>query len=128
MAYILGNRSMVKYKSLRLWAENGRICMEDGENNSFQTLSVDETERRVSAIYESLTTHGLSNNKKEYAWYSESIAAQWRFAREMEELLRTAREQGEPFDPSARRDYKARAPKTFILPTGLGRLKREVVN
>lgn len=112
--HILGTHNVVKFGPLRFWPERGIICCEDARDNSFVQLSVEEALMRTRGINDMI---GRSSDDHEYA---DEIEQHQRFVEDMVEIIREAKEQGMPSDPSASRDLARRQPKSLRIEHKLG--------
>lgn len=113
MVHLLGqNVTMARLRNLRFWAENGRVCMEDGKDNSYETMSVSEFLIRANAISDSLRASKKSDLKR----YARERAELTDFLDAVVKVARLAREQGEPDDAAAVRAYQRARPKSIVVP------------
>lgn len=107
---------VVHHGPLRIWAERGLIHVEDSRDNDYRTFSVATVLRRMRGISEML---GNSTDRDKYT--ESQFDRAWRernqtMIEEMIEVIRRAKEQGMPSDPTAVRDLVRRAPKTIVVP------------
>jgi len=113
--HLLGSgHSMVYHGPLRLWAEDGLVKIEDSRDNSYEALSVKEALLRVQAI------NDMIGNSSEEGEYASEIARLQKFVEQMVELIKRAKEQGMPSDPSARRERIRRRPSSIVVPGSAG--------
>lgn len=111
--HILGNNiTMAQLGHLRFWAERGRISVEDGRDNSYESMSISTFLERVNAISSALR-HTKQDELKRYYRERETLVD---FFERAAEVVRKAREQGSPEDPSAVRDLARRRPKSIVVP------------
>jgi len=122
MTHILGGntqmailRSMDGKTQLRFWAERGLIRVEDSRDNSFETLPVKEILERMAGLSDMLGNKTTADESIIDSAYRTMIQ---KYLEDMIDIVRQAREQGEPTDDSAIRDLNRRRAKTFALPGG----------
>lgn len=101
----------------RFWAERGLIHVEDGRDNTYKIMSVYQALQHLNGISDMLTKTLKERLGEEYA---NQIGHEQKFIELMLDILQRAREQGQPFDPSARRDLNIRRPRQFLMPARLG--------
>lgn len=95
---ILGTHNMVRFGTLRIWAERGLIHMEDEVDNSYKVENVRTMLMRVKAINDMIGNssdrgHSAKEDKGNYA---EERLRLTKFVEDMIPLLRKAQEQGTP--------------------------------
>lgn len=119
--YMLGvNTDVVKLGTKRFWAENGRICVEDASDNSFDTMSVKEALERLRAVNDFVGTAVRGSKQiKDDAKYLPFIERDQKFVEQMIALIKKAKEQGDPNDPAARREAKRRLPTSVRVPKNI---------
>lgn len=98
MTYLLGNHNVVKFGTLRIWADRGLIHIEDSENDEYKAVSVREMLYRVNGLNEMIArSSDRGHSKNEYKGnYAEERLRYMRFVEEMIPVLRKAQEQGTP--------------------------------
>ncbi len=107
---------VVRTKFLRMWAERGLIHVEDSRDNSYNVFAVRTILHRMRGISDML------GNSSERQMNSEStLDRKWRaeqveMLEGMVEVIKKAKEQGMPSDPTACRDLVRRAKKTVVVP------------
>lgn len=100
-----------KGESLRMWAEAGLVCWEDGrDGGQFGTLTWQKAARHVLGLSE------MTAKPTEGGYASERTAIQ-RFVCQMEKVICKAKEQGGPDGlHNEAEEQRRRRPKTFIKP------------
>lgn len=101
---ILGQHKVAVLDDCRFWAERGLVHCEDGRDNTYKTIPIIEALHRVNAISEMI---GNSTSKDEDP---QRRAVLQNFVDRFVDVIRQAREQGSPDDPT----FKP-AKKTQIL-------------
>lgn len=112
--YLLGRTNVVVFGPLRFWPERGIVCCEDGRDNSFVQLSIKEALLRTKGINDML------GRSSDCGGYEDERVYHQRFVEEMMDIIRIAKEQGSPDDPSACRDLARRRPKAIRITHTLG--------
>ena len=114
MVHILGSNNLVaQLGPLRLWAENGIVCMEDSRDNGYTQCNVRTTLERVQAINDMIgnTLHkGIARDTPE-------IKMMQKFVDDTVAICRKAQEQGEPTDKSSTNSRKASLPTSVSVPS-----------
>ena len=106
-----------KGPTLRLWAERGLICWEDERTDGgYGTMTVREACQRVLALSEMAV-----NSSEDPKWQHERRQIQ-DFVCRMENVIRQAREQGEPFDNKTTMMSEARRRRKMVEPRKLNRI------
>ncbi len=105
-------------KAVRWWAERGQLHWEDERDNSYAAVGIKEFLERLKGINDM-----LSNGKKkdnEGFMHSDEIDRHQRFIEESLELVRLAKEQGDPDDIKVRK-VKAQELKkiSMVVPSNL---------
>ena len=103
---------VVRFGSLRLWSERGLIHCEDGQGG-YHTIAIPDFFARVSALND-MVRNSLQQGQGKI--YYDALAAHQRFVQAGLELIRRAREQGSPDDPTSRRDLVRRRKRMFVMP------------
>lgn len=97
------------------WAETGLVLWENGRENCppderFGSMTWRDARLRVLDLSE------MVFKSTEKGYYRDEANRIKKFICEMEDVIRTAKEQGGPFDDGAAEEYRRRRPKTFIKP------------
>lgn len=116
----LPSDGVVRFGTLRIWAERGLIRIEDSKDNSYEVLSVRTALERLKAIND-MIKNSTQRQKHSHDMFDRFlIEAHQKMIDEVVVLVRKAQEQGMPTDASARRDLVRRRPRTFVVPGGPG--------
>jgi len=113
-------------RAVRWWAERGQLHWEDSRDNGYGVVSVREFLHRLNAISEM-----LSNGKKkdnEGFLHADEVERHMKFIEEALELVRKAKEQGMPQDPTVRRHKAMDLPVTVVMPSSLSTLKNNPID
>lgn len=125
MVHLLGQDHNVVYfgprsnpKAVRWWAERGQLHWEDERDNSYASVGIKEFLERLKGINDM-----ISNGKKkdnEGFMHSDEVERHQRFIEEALELVRLAKEQGDPDDIKVRK-VKAQELKkiSMVVPSNL---------
>lgn len=121
MVHILGHgHDVVIYGPLRLWAERGLVHIEDGRDNSYESISVQDTLLRINALSEMIGNSqagGRGSKTNSFTKYADEIKDLQDAIDRIIDVCQKAREQGMPDDPSARRDLARRRAKSVSVPS-----------
>lgn len=113
----------------RFWAERGLVCFERRQRSTEQhdeyqvelirdgaygQMTVDDAYAKLLEVQRMLRGHGTLD--KGVAKDLSEKRMLMRFCRDMEDVIRLAREQGTYDDPTAIRDYQILAPKSLFIP------------
>ncbi len=108
MVHLLGQDHNVVYfgprsnpKAVRWWAERGQLHWEDERDNSYASVGIKEFLERLKGINDM-----ISNGKKkdnEGFMHSDEVERHQRFIEEALELVRIAKDQGDPDDIKVRK-------------------------
>jgi hypothetical protein len=109
-----GMHDLVRFGSLRIWPERGRICIEDANTNSYENISVKEALERMHALSDMVSNS--VGRVKGASKYFPALEKHQDFLDEMVIVIRKAKEQGMPEDPRARREMARRQPTTLVVP------------
>jgi uncharacterized UPF0160 family protein len=113
--FTLDRTAVVRFGTLRFWAERGLVHVEDARDNSYKTFSARSGLERLRALNDM-----LKNSNREAHTHDQfdraNVERVMRMVEDMLEVCRRAQTQGEPFDESARRDAALRAPRTVVVP------------
>jgi hypothetical protein len=101
-------------RAVRWWAEGGMLRYEDSRTDAYGVISIKEFLLRLQAISELLSRGRRSEN--EGFLHPEEVERQMRFIEDAVDLVKLAKEQGDPDDPNVLRDKDARKPLSLILP------------
>jgi hypothetical protein len=122
MTVLIGGQHSVVYfgprdnpKCQRWWADRGMIHVEDARDNTYDTLSVREFLHRLKAVNDMLGNSKQAAANDGFA-HKDEIGRQQRFIEEALELIRVAKEQGEPGNKDAVKSANARRPVTVVMP------------
>ena len=125
MVHLLGQDHNVVYfgprsnpKAVRWWAERGQLHWEDERDNSYASVGIKEFLERLKGINDM-----ISNGKKkdnEGFMHSDEVERHQRFIEEALELVRIAKDQGDP-DGIKVRKVKAEELKkiSMVVPSNL---------
>ena len=108
MTHIIGSQhDVARWGNLRVWAERGLVRIEDGRDNSYETITVAEAQKRIVAQVDILNgPYYDANSKRELR----------KFINQLLDVVQKAQEQGMPSDPQASRDLKNRRAKSIVVP------------
>ncbi len=111
-----GVATLITYSGrvLRVWAERGLVHMEDSKDNSYVVLPVRTALEHLGGINKM-----IGNSIHETHLYRDEVEMHQKFIDQCVEVIRRAREQGTPDDPSAVRDLNARRAKSFVMPRAM---------
>ena len=120
-AFLLGGSDpydVITFGKIRMWAERGLIHIEDGEDGSYDCISVRVCLQRMSAIQDMLKNSRADRGsiKNNTAFANITIEKHQKMLDGMVEVVRKAQIQGMPTDASARRDLVRRRPKSVVVP------------
>lgn len=125
MVYLLGQDHNVVYfgprsnpKAVRWWAERGQLHWEDERDNSYAAVGIKEFLERLKGINDM-----ISNGKKkanEGFMHSDEVERHQRFIEEAVELVRIAKDQGDPDDIKVRKVKAEELKKvSMVVPSNL---------
>lgn len=97
------------------WAEQGLVLWENSRENCppdkrFGSMTWYDAGVRVRSLSQMIF------KSAEKGYYRDEANRLKGFISEMEDVIRTAKEQGSPFDEEAAEEYRRRRPKTVIMP------------
>ena len=122
MSFLIGGQHNVVFfgprsnpKCQRWWADHGLIHVEDSRDNTYDTLGVREFLHRLNAINDMVGNSKATMASEGFA-HQDEIERQQRFIEDAVELVRLAKEQGEPGNPDAVKSVNSRRPATIIMP------------
>ena len=113
--FIGGQHGVVKFGTLRLWADRGIVHIEDSKDNVYTTISVKEALNRMQAISDMVTN--TLEMKGDITRFFKALESNQEFLDQMVKVCRKAQIQGMPTDPQARKELARRRPTTVFLPT-----------
>lgn len=110
------NQDVVIFGPLRVWAENGFVCIEDsrvlrGKEGGFTQLHPRKALAHLKGINDM-----LGNRTNSMTRFSDEWERHMRFIEDVQPIIRKAFEQGTHDDKSAQRDREIRRKKTFMIP------------
>ena len=125
MVHLLGQDHNVVYfgprsnpKAVRWWAERGQLHWEDERDNSYASVGIKEFLERLKGINDM-----ISNGKKkdnEGFMHSDEVERHQRFIEESLELVRLAKDQGDPDDIKVRKVKAEELKKiSMVVPSNL---------
>lgn len=122
MAVILENQVVFfgpasQPNAVRWWAARGRLHWEDSRNNGYGSLSVRDFLQRLNAVSEMISNGKTKEN--EQALTRQELLRLTRFIEAGLELVRKAKEQGEPGNVDAIKAAKAARATSVIVPSSL---------
>jgi hypothetical protein len=124
MSLVIGNMSGVVFfgprdqpKAVRWWAERGQLHWEDSRTNAYDTVSVREFLLRLQGISDMLSNGRKKENQG--FMHADEVERHMRFIEEALELVRKAKEQGIPEDPTVRRHKAMDLPVSVMMPAAL---------
>jgi len=82
---------------LLMWAEQGKVCWEDGRNNEFGAMNWWEAAERVLAL------SAMVFKSHEEGYYSDETRRMQKFIEEMEVVIRKAKEQTDDTPPGQKK-------------------------
>ena len=97
------------------WAENGLVLWEDSREDCPEDKRFGSMTWHDAAI-RTLNLSDFVLRSSEDGYYRDEMNQLKQFIAEMEDVVRTAKEQGSPFDDEAIEERKRRRPKTSIMP------------
>jgi|694.fasta_scaffold15362_10 hypothetical protein len=122
MTVLLGNQHGVVYfgtrdnpKAVRWWAERGQLHWEDSRTNGYGIVAVREFLYRLKAINDMLS-NGKSKDNEGFL-HADERERHMRFIEAGLDLVKKAKEQGMPQDPTARKHALQRLPVTVVMPS-----------
>lgn len=100
---------------LRLWPENGFVCVEDSRDNTYKELDPRQALVQIKGIHDM-----IGNSTDEMVSYAKLTQYQ-RFVSRVLGVIQTAKNQANWKDPACFRDAARKAPKHFVMPRELPR-------
>jgi hypothetical protein len=113
-------------RAVRWWADRGQLHWEDSRDNGYGVVSVREFLYRLNAISEMLSNGRKKDN--EGFLHADEVERHMKFIEEALELVRKAKEQGIPQDPTVRRHKAMELPVTVVMPSSLSTLKNNPID
>jgi hypothetical protein len=104
-------------KAVRWWAERGQLHWEDSRDNGYGTVSIKDFLLRLQGISD-MTSNGKRKANEGFLHVEELVRHQ-RFIEEALQLVRKAKDQGDPDDPRTRKEMKQRRPITTVVPAAV---------
>lgn len=124
MTVLIGNDHGVVFfgptanpEAVRWWAERGQLHWEDSRDNGYGTVSIREFLLRLQGISDMISNGRRKDN--EGFLQAEEILRHQKFIEEALDLVRKAKEQGDPDDPRVRKEMRQRRPITTVVPAQL---------
>lgn len=84
-------------KAVRWWADRGQLHWEDSRDNTYGVVSIREFLMRLKAINDMLANGKRVENKNFLHW--DEVERQTRFVEQALELVKKAKQQGDPHNP-----------------------------
>lgn len=124
MTVLFGNQHGVVFfgpsanpKAVRWWAERGQLHWEDSRDNSYGTVSIRDFLLRLQGINDMLSNGNRKVN--EGFLLADEILRHQKFIEEALDLVRKAKEQGDPDDPRTRSEMRQRRSITTVVPADI---------
>ena len=124
MTTLIGNQHGVVFfgpasnpTAVRWWAERGQLHWEDSRDNGYGTVSIRDFLTRLQGINDMISNGNRKAN--EGFLVTEEIVRHQRYIEEALDLVRKAKEQGDPDDPRTRKEMKQRRPITTVVPANI---------
>jgi hypothetical protein len=121
MTVLFGNQHGVVFfgpsanpKAVRWWAERGQLHWEDSRDNSYGAVSIRDFLLRLQGINDMLSNGKRKDN--EGFLFADEILRHQKFIEEALDLVRKAKEQGDPDDPRTRSEMRQRRSITTVVP------------
>jgi hypothetical protein len=96
MAYFAGQTNVIIHGPLRVWPENGLICIEDSRDNSYKTESVKDCLEKIQGLSDMVKGSLDRKRTRESAFYADELALTQRLIEKYVDICKIARDQGEP--------------------------------
>lgn len=106
--------NVVTFGKNRYWPERGVIHIEDVQTGDYKTITVKQALERVKGIND-MVANTVASRGTFYA--ADEVEAHRRFVEHMIELIKIAKDQGEPGSASSIREAKLRSRKTIVVPS-----------
>ena len=123
--YIFGNKDVVTFGPLKVWAENGFVCIEDSRDLSAISGSaggMTQLHPRQALKQLKGLSDMLGNPTNGSMAYHDEWERHMRFIEQVQPIIQKAREQGSHDDPSMVRDRVRRQKKSFAVSSNTGDL------
>ena len=124
MTVLIGNQHGVVFfgpsknpKAVRWWAERGQLHWEDSRDNGYGTVGIREFLLRLQGIND-MISNGKRKDNEGFMLVAE-IERHQRFIEEALELVKKAKEQGDPDDIRVRKHKAQVRPITMVMPSSL---------
>lgn len=121
---IFGNSPrVVVFGPLRVWAENGFVCIEDsrpfqGKTGGFKQLHPRDAGKHLVGVSEMLG----KKTDKDFIKYSDAWRLHMKFVEECHVVIQRAFDQGVYDDPKASKDKMARRATSVLIPSSTAEL------
>jgi hypothetical protein len=125
MAFLLGQEHNVgcfgprsNPKAVRWWAERGQLHWEDSRDNGYASVGIREFLERLKGINDMISNGKRKDN--ENFMHADELQRHQRFIEDSVELVRIAKEQGDPDDVRVRKVKTAELKKIgMVVPSNL---------
>jgi|TARA_R110000824_G_scaffold94214_2_gene227481 hypothetical protein len=125
MAFLLGQDHNVVFfgprsnpKAVRWWAERGQLHWEDSRDNGYASVGIREFLERLKGINDMISNGKRKDN--ENFMHADELQRHQRFIEDSVELVRIAKEQGDPDDVRVRKVKTAELKKIgMVVPSNL---------
>tara|TARA_R110000751_G_scaffold110252_1_gene207770 strand:+ start:965 stop:1354 length:390 start_codon:yes stop_codon:yes gene_type:complete len=125
MAFLLGQDHNVVFfgprsnpKAVRWWAERGQLHWEDSRDNGYASVGIREFLERLKGINDMISNGKRKDN--ENFMHADELQRHQRFIEDSVELVRIAKEQGDPDDVRVRKVKAAELKKIgMVVPSNL---------
>ena len=125
MAFLLGQDHNVVFfgprsnpKAVRWWAERGQLHWEDSRDNGYASVGIREFLERLKGIND-MISNGKRKDNENFV-HADELQRHQRFIEDSVELVRIAKEQGDPDDVRVRKVKTAELKKIgMVVPSNL---------
>jgi len=124
MTILIGGQHGVVYfgprdnhEAVRWWAERGQLHWEDSRTNGYGTVSIKEFLLRLRGISDMLSNGKSKAN--EGIMHADEVERHMKFIEEAVELVRKAKEQGDPSDVRVQKHAAQNRPVTMVMPSSI---------
>lgn len=112
--HVIGSNTLVATDGIiKMWAQNGQICLEDSRDNSFNVITIAQAKVRLRALREASGT--IANPGCEMILSSFGRDRIRRFVEVGEEVVKQAERQGPPGLACTARDVRLAKPTSIYL-------------
>lgn len=94
---------------LRVWPENGWVCIEDSRDDTYKELKPIEALAHIKGI------HDMIGKSSEQTMYKDKIVQYQTFVSRVLTIIRDAKHQANWEDPKCFADARKKAPKSYIM-------------